>query len=75
MVGVQYSKVRFKLFSSNDLDRARLEPNQWKYFIGQVKHGAEDMLEASLAEDMEVGDLEMQMWDGFLEGDEYIVIT
>jgi hypothetical protein len=55
---VQYRKLRFKWFSSRDVDQAVLEPtNRWKLSLGargEEDGDEDDVLEADLADGMDV---------------------
>jgi len=61
VVGVQYRKLKFSLFSSRGLDDAFLEknPNRWKTFVGS-KGGDDDVLGSDLEEDGDPEDLELE---------------
>jgi hypothetical protein len=55
---VQYCKVRFRWFSSRDLDRAALEKgNRWKVHgsLRGQEVGTNDVLEAAISEDEDLG--------------------
>ncbi|KAJ5190863.1 uncharacterized protein N7498_009848 [Penicillium cinerascens] len=56
---VQYRKVRFKWFSSHDLDKVSLEKNnRWKvcWIVRGQEIGANDRVEADLQEEFELED-------------------
>ena len=45
VIGIQYRKVKFRILSSSQLDKAHLEDNQWK-LLGTDRAGSDDVLEA-----------------------------
>jgi hypothetical protein len=64
IVGVQYRKVHFKLFSSDPLENAKLESNRWVMFMGDTTRGSEgrtsdSVIEASLEDSIGADDLEI----------------
>jgi hypothetical protein len=61
VIGVQYRKIKFRLFSSRSAESAFLEnnPNRWKMFMGGDRAGSDDSLEADFEESMEIDDLEL----------------
>jgi hypothetical protein len=63
---VQYRKVRFKWFSSSDLDKTSLEKNsRWKVYwnVRGQENGTNDVVEADLQEDLELEDHERYVYD------------
>jgi hypothetical protein len=62
VIGVQYRKVKFGLFSSHTVEKAFLEnnSNRWQMFMGSDRSGSDDLLEADLEDSMEVDDLELE---------------
>jgi len=61
IIGVQYRKIKFRLFSSRSVQSAFLEnnPNRWKMFMGGDRASSDDSLEADLEDSMDVDDLEL----------------
>lgn len=60
---VQYRKLRFKWYSSHDLDSAVLGPNQWKMYWNNrgQEAGVNDVVEPELQDDLELeGDRKVQ---------------
>lgn len=53
---VQYRKLRFKWYSSRDLDSATLGPNQWKTYWSMrgSEDGGNDIIEPDLQDDLEL---------------------
>ena len=85
IIGVQYKKVHFKMFSGDQVEKANLENNRWVMFLGNRGTNQErvdepalsgDMINASLEESMEVSDLELD--DGAyrttVEDDEFVYL-
>lgn len=60
IVGIQYRKLHFHLFSKNKVEEATLNPNQWSMFLGGDRSGSDDILEADLQDSMELEDLELE---------------
>jgi hypothetical protein len=50
---VQYRRIRFKWYSSRDLDRASLEKNRWRMYWGLrgQEVGTNDVVEATMSDD------------------------
>jgi hypothetical protein len=61
VIGVQYRKIKFRLFSSNKVDTSFLEnnPNRWVMLFGGDRAGVDNILEAELEEAMDIDDLEL----------------
>jgi hypothetical protein len=72
VIGVQYRKVKFNLFSSNKVDNSFLEknPHRWVMLLGGDRAGSNDILEADLEEDMGVDDLELDDDPEVIDGGE-----
>ncbi|KAJ5820531.1 hypothetical protein N7474_006122 [Penicillium riverlandense] len=63
---VQYRKVRFKWFSSRDLDKTSLEKNsRWKVYwnVRGQEIGTNDVVEADLQDELELEDHERYVYD------------
>jgi hypothetical protein len=60
VIGVQYRKVHFHLFSENKVQDATLKPNQWAMFLGGDRAGSDNILEADLQDSMDLEDLEVE---------------
>jgi len=60
IVGVQYRKLHFHLFSKDKVKEATLKPNQWAMFLGGDRAGNDNVLEADLQESTELEDLELK---------------
>ena len=61
VIGVQYRKIKFRLFSSNKVDTSFLEnnPNRWVMLFGGDRAGVDNILEAELEETTDIDDLEL----------------
>lgn len=61
VIGVQYCKIKFRLFSSNKVDTSFLEnnPNRWVMLFGGDRAGVDNILEAGLEETTDIDDLEL----------------
>lgn len=66
VIGVQYRKLKFRLFQKRTLDTAFLEnnPNRWELFLGTDRAGNKDVLEADLQDSLTTEELE---WDADVE--------
>jgi hypothetical protein len=73
VIGIQYRKLHFELFSSSKVDTASLKPNQWVMFFGGDRSGSNDVLEADLEDSVDADELEL-MEDDYdaLFGEEYV---
>jgi hypothetical protein len=62
VIGVQYRKVKFRLFSSNKVEGAFLDnnPDRWKMFLGGDRQGSDDILGADLEDGMSEDGLELE---------------
>ena len=60
VIGVQYRKVHFHLFSKNKVEEATLKPNQWTMFLGGDRAGSDNILEADLQDSLDREDLEVE---------------
>jgi hypothetical protein len=71
VIGVQYRKVKFELFSSDKVGTSSLEnnPNRWVMLLGGDRGGDQDILEADLEETMTPDDLELEVDSEVIEGD------
>jgi hypothetical protein len=74
VIGVQYRKVHFHLFSENKVGEATLKPNQWTMFLGGDRAGSGNILEADLQDSMDLEDLEVSddAFDMILDEDEFV---
>jgi hypothetical protein len=70
VIGVQYRKVKFRLFSSNKVESSFLEnnPNRWVVLFGGDRSGSDDIIEADLQDDLHVDDLELGEVGEVVEG-------
>jgi hypothetical protein len=75
-IGVQYMKVKFRLFSSNKVETSFLErnPNRWIMLFGGDRVGSGDILEAGLEDIVAPDDLELEE-DVFFIEDKYSQIV
>ena len=71
VIGVQYRKVKFQLFSSNKVETSFLEnnPNRWVKLLGGNRGGYKDILKADLEDTKTLEDLELQVDSEVIEGD------
>jgi hypothetical protein len=62
VIGVQYRKIKFRLFSSNKADTAFLEnnPHRWVMLFGGDRAGSDDILEADLEDTIDLSELELE---------------
>jgi hypothetical protein len=64
IIGVQYRKLHFSLFSAVNVEKSNLEENRWVMFLGDRDHRGVlgekgDVLEADLEESLTMDDLEL----------------
>jgi len=74
VIGVQYRKVHFHLFSENKVEDATLKPNQWTMFLGGDRAGSDNILEADLQDSTDLEDLEVEdnAFDMVLDEDKFV---
>jgi hypothetical protein len=62
VIGVQYRKVKFRMFSSHKIENSYLDsknPNRWQMFTGGDRGESDDIIEADVDGEMELDDLEL----------------
>jgi hypothetical protein len=65
IIGVQYRKVHFRLFSRSNVEEAKLKSNQWTMFLGGDRAGSDEIIEADLQDSTDLDDLELEDDDSY----------
>lgn len=76
VIGVQYRKIKFRLFSSNKAETSFLEnnPHRWVMLFGGDKSGSDNILEADFEDTISVDDLELEEAEVITDDEQKIVL-